>query len=300
MEISGPLNLSASMTRSATVSHETNRYYTPPRLDQMPRTFAAATSAHGTTKLIQNLGAIPPPAQRDAWKVTREFEETFQAYKQSTINELDAGGNTTHQNLGQFQSYDTPERRTDNSENMAQQRETVSIGFDPNQTSQNGRSIGSAERSASIGVAQTNETRNFRSTLDDQKAQVNHAVTEFYAPQQEEYDGMYTLAPDEDEAGATTHNNWDEQEFERPRAVPYDHRETRLVVKEDIDFFMAMLGAKEPPPPTQETQHYLVEETEAKRRSQEVLEREASQRKEDELLTTQTDLEFWNMLMKAS
>lgn len=278
-------------------------------MDQIPRTFAAATSALETKRLIHHLGTNSPPSSNNIWKISREFEETLQAYEQPATRQIDEEHNTQESNY-----LNLTEHQGKKGFDMAQQqRETVSIGFDPNHNSQNRRSLERPERSApthtweaQTGVAQTTNgtTTNYRSTLDDTKPQGNPTVTEFYAPHQQDEEGMYTLAPGLDEAGdaegATTHSNWDQQEFERPRAVPYDHRETRLVVKEDIDFFMALLGGQEPPPATEETQHFIQEETEAKRRSQEVIEREVSERKEDELVTTQTDLEFWNSLMRAS
>lgn len=209
---------------------------------------------------------------------------------------------------------------------MAQQRETVTIGFDPSRSSQDRKSFERrAERNlpalawevppqTSLRAEPSNtmhDTTNYRSTLDDDNnktSQINAAVTEFHAPplppqQDVEEDSSslyYTIAPGEDEAAAADiHTNWDAQSFERPRMVPYDHRETRLVVKEDIDFFMALVGGQEPPPATEETQHFIQEEEEARRKSEEILGREASGRKDEELVTTQTDLDFWNSLMKV-
>lgn len=254
------------------------------------------------------------------WKVSREFQETLQAYKQPTTQELDGDQptNVTYQHFENDHYTTTPKRQSNHSNdiNMARQQETVSIGFDPSQYSQTRKSI---ERPAPTytwevqnGVAQSssnnnNTTTNYRSTLNDdnmnQKSQTKEpTVTEFYAPQQPEYEdgGLYAIAPGEEEASAAgVHTNWDTQSFERPRAVPYDHRETRLVVKEDIDFFMALLGGQDPPPATEATQHFIQEETAARRQSEEILEREVEERRSEELVTTQTDLEFWNMLMKA-
>lgn len=210
------------------------------------------------------------------------------------------------------------------------QRETVTIEFAPSRRSQDQESFErraertlptfawevppqTGLRAQSTGdIMHDTANSSYRSTLDDdddsKTLQINVAVTEFHAPPPLEQEDIeqdsslyYTIAPGEDEAAAAdVHTNWDAQSsFERPRMVPYDHRETRLVVKEDIDFFMALVSSQEPPPATEETQHFIQEEEAARRKSEKVLEREASGRKDEELVTTKMDLDFWNSLMKA-
>lgn len=141
---------------------------------------------------------------------------------------------------------------------------------------------------------------------------IEPTITEFYAPhhpQTESTDDdanlLYTIAPDllleeEQLSAADFHTNWDTtptttaRDFERPRAVPYNHRETQLVVKEDIDFFLALLqGDQSPPGATEGTQRVVERGDEGKKTA------EAEARRSEELVATQTDLEFWNMLMKA-
>lgn len=89
-------------------------------------------------------------------------------------------------------------------------------------------------------------------------------------------------------------------EFERPRQVPYDHRKTRTVVKEDIDFFLAVLGGRDPPSATAETQTIVSEEQAVRRRSQEAMVEESSLRRQAETEDTQSDLEFWMSLMQKA
>lgn len=88
------------------------------------------------------------------------------------------------------------------------------------------------------------------------------------------------------------------QEFEQPRQVPYDHRQTRVVLKEDLDFYMALLGGQEPAPASSGTQTLLQQEQEVRRRSQELEAQQLTLRRQEELQDAQGDLDFWASLMQ--
>lgn len=93
---------------------------------------------------------------------------------------------------------------------------------------------------------------------------------------------------------------YEQEEFEQPRQVPYDHRKTRVVLKEDVDFYMALLGGQEPPPASMDTQTLLQEEQEVRRRSQETEVQQSSRRRQEELQDTQSDVDFWVSLMQKA
>lgn len=126
---------------------------------------------------------------------------------------------------------------------------------------------------------------------------------EFYDPDPDH--GLYTYENERYGAGAESKEAgvmgvmevMEDDEFERPRQVPYDHRQTMSVVKEDIDFFMALVVGTDPPAATTETQNVISEEQEHRRRSSDVEAQDAARRRQEELETTDSDLTFWMSLM---
>lgn len=89
-------------------------------------------------------------------------------------------------------------------------------------------------------------------------------------------------------------------EFEQPRQVPYDHRQTRVVLQEDVDFYMALLGGQEPAPASAGAVELVQAEREGRRRSRETEVRQSSRRREEELEDTQHDVDFWMSLMQKA
>lgn len=71
-----------------------------------------------------------------------------------------------------------------------------------------------------------------------------------------------------------------------------------MIVKEDIDFFTALLEGQDPPATTAETQTFVHEETETHRQSQEMKEREADLRRQEEAQAAKADTDFFMMLMQ--
>lgn len=72
---------------------------------------------------------------------------------------------------------------------------------------------------------------------------------------------------------------------------------TKMIVKEDIDFFTALLEGHDPPTTTEETQTFVRDETETQRHSQEIKEREADRRRQEEAEAAKADTDFFMMLM---
>lgn len=298
--------------------HETitlNQRRPQERKDHIPRTFINTLPTSPKHKLLNPPSPPPPPAaaappKSNLWKISREFEETLKVYEPETPTITEESATTTYQFSQQeqqqyIQPYITTQPQNELIDEMAQQEETVSIGFDGqyrHMNSLNNNSVQDATEHGAMTMIHAMTTNNETPVTP---------LTGFYAP---EAGGMYThhglQDPDDTAAGtggsgsSTGKEDWDresEMEYEQPRAVPYNHRETRMVIKEDIDFFMALLGGSEnPPPATAETQQFVRAETEEKKRSLEMSNRQSSMRREEELVTTQSDLEFWNMLMQGS
>lgn len=87
-------------------------------------------------------------------------------------------------------------------------------------------------------------------------------------------------------------------ESQGPREKPpKTHRMTKMIVKEDIEFFTALLEGHSPPAATTETQTFVHDETETLRQSQEVREREADLRRREEAEAAKADTDFFMMLM---
>lgn len=89
-------------------------------------------------------------------------------------------------------------------------------------------------------------------------------------------------------------------EFEHPRQVPYDHRQTRMVLEEDVDFFMALLGGREPAAASSGTRMVVAGEEEVRRRGRETEVRLSAARRREELQDTQGDVDFFMSLMHKS
>lgn len=79
---------------------------------------------------------------------------------------------------------------------------------------------------------------------------------------------------------------------------PKNHRMTKMIVKEDIDFFTAVLEGHSPPATTEETQTFVRDETETRRHSEEVREQDADKRRQEEALAAKADTDFFMMLMQ--
>lgn len=79
---------------------------------------------------------------------------------------------------------------------------------------------------------------------------------------------------------------------------PQSHRLTKMVVKEDIDFFTALLEGHDPPATTAGTQTFVRDETETRRESQEMKERQADLRRQEEAQAAKADTDFFMMLMR--
>lgn len=79
---------------------------------------------------------------------------------------------------------------------------------------------------------------------------------------------------------------------------PKNHRMTKMIVKEDIDFFTAVLEGHSPPATTQETQTFVRDETETRRHIQEVREQDADKRRQEEAAAAKADTDFFMMLMQ--
>lgn len=88
-----------------------------------------------------------------------------------------------------------------------------------------------------------------------------------------------------------------DQSLEARPSPPKNHRMTRMIVREDIEFFEALLEGHDPPPTTGETQAFVRDETETHRHSQEVRDREADKRREEEAQAAKADTDFFMMLM---
>ncbi|KAK2615488.1 hypothetical protein N8I77_002238 [Diaporthe amygdali] len=87
------------------------------------------------------------------------------------------------------------------------------------------------------------------------------------------------------------------QNLEAHHEPPKNHRMTKMIVKEDIDFFTALLEGQTPPVPMEETQAFVHDETETQRRSEETREREVDMRRREEEETAKADTDFFLMLM---
>ena len=70
-----------------------------------------------------------------------------------------------------------------------------------------------------------------------------------------------------------------------------------MVVKEDIEFFTALLEGHDPPPTTADAQTFVFDETETCRQSQEAREHEADLRRREEAQAAKADTDFFMMLM---
>ncbi|POS75859.1 hypothetical protein DHEL01_v205748 [Diaporthe helianthi] len=79
---------------------------------------------------------------------------------------------------------------------------------------------------------------------------------------------------------------------------PQSHRMTKMIVKEDIDFFTALLEGHDPPATTSDTQTFVQYETETRRHSQETSDREAELRRQEEAKAAKADADFFMMLMQ--
>ncbi|KAH8785147.1 hypothetical protein F5883DRAFT_514815 [Diaporthe sp. PMI_573] len=88
-----------------------------------------------------------------------------------------------------------------------------------------------------------------------------------------------------------------EQQTGTHHGQPQSHRMTKMIVKEDIEFFTALLEGHDPPPTTADTQTFVFDETETRRQSQETREREADLRRREEAQAAKADTDFFMMLM---
>lgn len=256
----------------------------------------------------------------------------MEAYKQS-----EPQANEQHVEVRLNEQSSTQERRSSqtprDSDTMTSQRETVSIGYDPNYGLQKDSGLAHRDIPDSARDMSSHYESDNRATIQaelEPKAAVQatvyhvdwlttevHDITDkdFYdrdadadaSAGSETDNSSYSYAPDRSQTaayppapvrGSTPPTS---TEFERARQVPYDHRKTRAVVKEDIDFFLAVLGGLDPPSATRvETQSILSEEQEVRRKSQEALAQESSLRKQAEMEDTQSDLDFWMSLMQEA
>lgn len=89
-----------------------------------------------------------------------------------------------------------------------------------------------------------------------------------------------------------------EQNAGAAQRPPKDHRMTKMIVKEDIDFFTAVLEGHDPPKAMTETQTFVRDETETQRQSQDIKERDAEARRREEAQAAKADTEFFMMLMQ--
>ncbi|KAG6358944.1 hypothetical protein INS49_012464 [Diaporthe citri] len=88
-----------------------------------------------------------------------------------------------------------------------------------------------------------------------------------------------------------------EQTLEAAQKPPKNHRMTKMIVKEDIDFFTALLEGHDPPTTTEETRTFVRDESETHRHSLEIREREADRRRQEEAEAAKADTDFFMMLM---
>lgn len=312
MEISGPMNL-LPQSRAAP------RHDTFDRRDgtakQIPRIFPTGIPALPKPQ-PKNL---PPPRlprrdlQQDPdenlWKLTREFDDTVGIYRTPEAQTYQQGLSQRPDLFPQIQPGHRLGLKT-----MTQQRETVPIGYDPNyQTPQdsepeqlhaltdltpNGSVVeikGTAPAAAQAGPTSTRDSEYSPDWITDE----SHDITnrEFYDHDADKEMYTYESGQRVGYAESTYQGSAQDQEFERPRQVPYNHRQTLFVVKEDIDFYLALLEGQDPPPATNETQALVSHEQEVRRRSQETLVRKSSVRRQEELKDTQSDMDFWMALM---
>lgn len=82
------------------------------------------------------------------------------------------------------------------------------------------------------------------------------------------------------------------------QSPPKNHRMTKMIVREDIDFFTALLEGHDPPTATTETETFVRDETETRRHSQETKEQEAEKRRQEEAQAAKADTDFFMMLMQ--
>lgn len=313
MEISGPLNL-LPQSRPPPKYETFNRR--EGNAEQIPRIFPAGVPAMPKPQIQR----VPPSQLRrnepqqdpdtNPWKLTREFDDTVGVYGQPEAQPYQQELNQQPELTPQIQ----PGPRS-GFEDMAHQRETVPIGYDPSHRTQQdsepdqlhttdltNRSAAENEGTASAvsqaGVALARESDYSPAWITDE----SHDITnrEFYDHDAD--DGSYTYEPVQP-AGhveATNQTSAVDEEFERPRQVPYNHRQTLFVVKEDIDFYLALLGGQDPPPATNQTQALVSHEQEVRRRSQESIVQESSVRRKEELEDTESDVDFWMALMEKA
>lgn len=132
-------------------------------------------------------------------------------------------------------------------------------------------------------------------------AEAPNSITdgEFY-DQDADGGAYYTYGAEQEQEQQQQQQSEESHEFEQPRQVPYDHRQTRVVLKEDVDFYMALLGGQDPAPASSGTQTLVQQEQEVRRRSQEVEVQQSTLRRQEELLDTQSDLDFWASLMEKA
>lgn len=96
---------------------------------------------------------------------------------------------------------------------------------------------------------------------------------------------------------AELENGSDDQTPGARTSPPKNHRMTKMIVKEDIEFFEALLDGHDPPTTMGETRAFVRDETETHRHSQEVKDREADERRREEAQAAKADTDFFMMLM---
>ncbi|KAF3760922.1 hypothetical protein M406DRAFT_334542 [Cryphonectria parasitica EP155] len=327
MEISVPLNLMPQSRPPPTTAPSRRRDAGP-----APRRFNTAAPAISQQALqTRNLtpprsmymGPKPPKkAHTNSWRMTREFDETFRSYNQRGISKPEPATVPETQLYGQgpIRQRELLQRtQPDLSRGLASMddsRVTVHIGLDPDHairrpwTPDYSRpsSPNKEEKSVPTEAQRPPTPPEFPDTnrLEYSPEWITEEPRDMVGRESHNTDPDYDIYASKDDpsnetvpaAETITVEDAEASMFERPRQVPYNHRETMSVVKEDISFFMSLVGGAEPPPATVETQTIIAEEQDDRRRSEDEELRESSSRRQEELETTQSDLDFWLSLMQ--
>ncbi|KAL1867665.1 hypothetical protein Daus18300_006220 [Diaporthe australafricana] len=205
--------------------------------------------------------ARPPPVHEtslDSKSWSQQTEDALDAYKQGAEKYQIDGKQTLRA------GYDLSSSRTRANEKSSGTKEKMDVH------------VAEYRLDSDNGDA-PNEAANFGpSQISQEKTPVNYYATYIEAAE---------LESATDETLETNQN------------PPKNHRMTKMIVKEDIEFFTAVLEGHSPPVATKETQTFVHDETETLRQSQEFREREADLRRREEADAAKADTDFFMMLM---
>lgn len=286
MEVSGPMDLVPQAEMSPRAHPETlmRSNTTSKRQRALPAGIPGLPHPNQRGRRTQpraTLSDTPPETtsiKTNPWKLTREFDEFLAPnqdpeliYREPPIQQnLESYRQEPNQDNEPPQQLQPDERRS--MDTMANQRGTLNITYDPNwprQQQPHPKTQAPSDRPAN----------RFDLGYMDKKPQavVSQQETGPGSPEESPYQTDWIAAAtqditdrnyyDADAAGASAYTHHavavraaaptmihysasTDEEFERPRQVPsINPRSTRIIVKEDIDFLLAVRDGTEPPPP---------------------------------------------------